>query len=59
MSAHQRTQQLRALKLILPLAGTDQEQMQLFMREANLLIKLKHPRIVEAHEIGIHRGQPY
>lgn len=56
---HLRTQQLRALKLILPLAGTDQEQLQLFLREANLLIQLKHPRIVEAQEIGMHRGQPY
>ena len=56
---HVRTQQLRALKLILPLAGTDQEQLQLFLREANLLIQLKHPRIVEAQAIGMHRGQPY
>ncbi len=56
---HVRTQQVRALKLILPLAGTDQEQLQLFLREANLLIQLKHPRIVEAEEIGMHRGQPY
>ncbi len=61
LARHVRTQVMRAIKLVLPVGNADQHhnQIQMFLREANLLLQLKHPRIVEAIELGIFNGRPY
>jgi serine/threonine protein kinase len=57
---HRRTRQQYALKLLRPdrATGTDDPR-QLFLREISVLTSLKHPRIVEAVEVGLHRDLPF
>ena len=45
-----------ALKLILPADAARPESLQMFLREASLLSRLRHRRIVECLEIGVHDG---
>jgi tRNA A-37 threonylcarbamoyl transferase component Bud32 len=51
------TQQRRAVKVLMTPATSDDRIMRLFLREANILSQLDHPRIVQFHEIGWREGQ--
>lgn len=48
-----------ALKTIVPSAETGGHAVPLFIREANVLSQLRHPRIVLFHEFGMAGGQLY
>ncbi|MEM0927057.1 MAG: FHA domain-containing serine/threonine-protein kinase, partial [Planctomycetota bacterium] len=57
---HRRSGKEVALKLIRADLAQTKKRIQLFVREASLLGQLKHPRIVEFHEFGIHEDRnPY
>ena len=51
------TSRIVALKELRTEAGRHERA--LFQREYHTLVLLKHPRIVEAYDYGIHRGAPY
>ena len=44
-----------ALKLIIPEFASNPMSMQMFVREANLLCQIRHPRVVEFFEMGMDR----
>src|SRR5882724_2069753 len=46
-----------ALKQLRPNAGRTERA--LFQREYHTLVLLKHPRIIEVYDYGIHEGAPY
>ena len=48
-----------ALKVIIPEAAVNDRAVSLFFREARVLSKLNHPRIVRFRETGLHLGQLY
>src|SRR5262245_3859709 len=48
-----------AIKTILPTVTVTTEAKQLFLREASIISRLRHRRIVECLEIGIHDDQLY
>src|SRR5205823_5693996 len=58
-ATHQPTGRAAAVKLIQPTAPSKLEAMKLFLREAMLLGKLRHPRIVEYLSHGLHEGQMF
>jgi len=58
-AVHRRTQVAYAVKLIRSELTISEKQVQLFLREAGVLIRLDHPRIVKAHEFGIEQGMPF
>jgi eukaryotic-like serine/threonine-protein kinase len=45
-----------ALKVIVPEPGASDKGVQTFLREASVLSRLNHPRIVRFHEVGMARG---
>lgn len=51
------TQRKVALKLITPAGPVSEHAMGLFVREASILAQLKHPRIIESVEFGLHDHQ--
>lgn len=53
------TKRVVAVKLVLPSRSAETSATQLFLREANILNQLKHPRIVEFLEVGIAGKQVY
>ncbi|MCA9051155.1 MAG: protein kinase, partial [Planctomycetaceae bacterium] len=48
-----------AVKLLSSTAVPDQEEIQQFIHETSVSVKLRHPRIVETLDFGIHEGMPY
>lgn len=48
-----------AIKLIRAGGKPSKKQLSLFLREGTLITRLKHPRIVEAYEMGYHDDQPF
>ncbi len=48
-----------AIKLIRAGGKPSKKQLSLFLREGALITRLKHPRIVEAYEMGSHEDQPF
>lgn len=56
---HRPTRREVALKLILPAAAAQPDGVQLFLREATILSQLRHGRIVQYLEIGLHEGRMY
>lgn len=56
---HKATQRSVAIKVMLPARVSDPSATQLFLREANILSQLKHPRIVEFYEFGMAAQQLY
>jgi serine/threonine-protein kinase len=48
-----------ALKVIIPESAVNDRAVGLFFREARVLSKLNHPRIVRFRETGLHLGQLY
>jgi serine/threonine protein kinase len=53
-----RNSEVLALKLLLPLDGTDEAQNR-FRREFRALSRLHHPNVLRVFESGIHRGRPW
>jgi len=53
------TGRIVALKLIHPQTVARDEALQHFVREASILTRLRHRRIVESLEFGLHQRQPY
>jgi tetratricopeptide (TPR) repeat protein len=54
-----RLKRLVALKLILDDRYADPQYLARFRREGEALAHLRHPHIVQIHEVGEHRGRPY
>src|SRR5262249_54360906 len=50
---------LVALKMILAAGHASPVHVLRFLREAELIAKLRHPNIVQVHEVGQHEGQPF
>ncbi len=48
-----------ALKMLKEAPGDRAQQMERFQREAATIARLKHPNIVQIHEIGEHHGLPF
>jgi WD40 repeat protein/tRNA A-37 threonylcarbamoyl transferase component Bud32 len=48
-----------ALKMLLHAEHADAQERQRFQVEARALARLKHPNIVQIHEVGEHQGQPF
>ena len=48
-----------AIKLIRASQGASEKMIQLFAREASILSKMNHPRIVRCLEFGFHEQQPF
>ncbi|WP_436717623.1 protein kinase [Roseiconus lacunae] len=58
-ASHRRSGEVFAIKLIRSDLSETDKRMQLFVREATVLTKLRHPRIVQALELGIQGRSPY
>ena len=50
---------LVALKMLLHADHASEEERLRFEREAQAIAKLKHPNIIEIHEVGEHDGKPF
>jgi serine/threonine-protein kinase len=50
---------LVALKMILAGSHVGPEEMARFLREAEMIGRLKHPHVVQVYEYGSHEGKPY
>jgi serine/threonine-protein kinase len=57
LARRQATEQVCAIKLILPESAASERAMNLFLREVSVLSQLDHPSIVRFHEMGMARGQ--
>ena len=56
---HRKTRQQVAIKLIRTASVSSDKMLQLFVREASVLLRLSHPRIVRSIEFGFQEQQPY
>ena len=48
-----------AIKALHPVFGEDQNFLARFQREARLVAKLEHPKIVPVYDYSEHEGRPY
>jgi hypothetical protein len=48
-----------ALKMLLPGAAPDPEELERFRSEAAAAAGLRHPHIVAVHQVGTHEGRPF
>ncbi|QDS93497.1 Serine/threonine-protein kinase PknB [Roseimaritima multifibrata] len=58
-ATHRRTGKVVAIKLIRSDLPQTDKRLRLFVREADVLTRLRHPRIVQAFEFGIEGSFPY
>ena len=56
---HLRLNRAVALKMLLTGAHASPEARERFLREAEAVAGLRHPNIVQVHDMGEHDGQPY
>jgi serine/threonine-protein kinase len=56
---HKATGESVAIKILCAPRSAEAAGLRLFVREASLMLQLKHPRIVEAREFGLHNNSPY
>jgi tetratricopeptide (TPR) repeat protein len=54
-----RPQRVVALKMIVAGRGVRQNRLDRFRGESEILARLRHPNIVQVHEVGEHDGRPY
>ncbi|EMI54223.1 FHA domain-containing serine/threonine-protein kinase [Rhodopirellula sallentina] len=59
LAEHRRTGAQVAIKLIRTDLATTDKHVRLFVREAGLITRMNHPRIVKAFEFGIDGSMPY
>ncbi|MFG0289266.1 MAG: protein kinase [Rhodopirellula sp. JB044] len=59
LAEHRRTKAQVAIKLIRTDVATTDKHVRLFVREAGLITRMDHPRIVKAFEFGIDGSMPY
>ncbi len=59
LARHPRTKEVVALKQMLPHYAADEQAVQRFLREMDLLRELNHPNIVRIIDAGEVSGQPY
>ncbi len=48
-----------ALKLLLEAGDTDPAMLERFRREAQATAQIRHPAMVQIHDLGSHQGKPY
>lgn len=48
-----------ALKLLLEAGDTDPNMLERFRREAQAAARIRHPAMVQIHDLGEHQGKPY
>jgi serine/threonine protein kinase/formylglycine-generating enzyme required for sulfatase activity len=48
-----------ALKLLLEAGDTDPKMLERFRREAQATARIRHPAMVQIHDLGSHQGKPY
>jgi serine/threonine protein kinase len=58
-SAHQKTGEMKAVKVLRNRYSNDMEMQERFMREAQTVIKLRHPNIVPIYEVKTDRNRTY
>lgn len=58
-AVHRVTKREAAVKLIVPKTAAADSALQLFLREVSILSQLRHRRIVELLEFGLHEKCPY
>ena len=56
---HVRLNRSVAVKTLLGGPDTDRANLKRFLREAEAVAALRHPNIVQVHEVGDHDGLPY
>lgn len=56
---HRKTGDIKAVKVLRQRYSTDLEQREQFLREARMVMKLRHPNIVPIHEVEEERGRIY
>ena len=57
--AHRKTVDTRAIKVLRSRYSNDEETRERFVREARMVMKLRHPNIVPIHEVDVDRGRSY
>jgi eukaryotic-like serine/threonine-protein kinase len=56
---HRKTGDIKAVKVLRNRYSTDLEQREQFLREARMVMKLRHPNIVPIHEVEEEKGRIY
>lgn len=56
---HRKTGDIKAVKVLRNRYSTDMEQREQFLREARMVMKLRHPNIVPIHEVEEEKGRIY
>lgn len=56
---HRRTGDVKAIKVLRNRYVNDEETQDSFVREARMVMKLRHPNIVPIHEVDVDRGRSY
>jgi serine/threonine protein kinase len=56
---HRKTGDIKAVKVLRNRYSTDTEQREQFLREARMVMKLRHPNIVPIHEVEEEKGRIY
>ncbi len=58
-ASHRLTGEIKAVKVLRQRYGSDMETREQFLREARMVMKLRHPNIVPIHEVEEDRGRIY
>ncbi|MCH2177415.1 MAG: protein kinase [Mariniblastus sp.] len=58
-AAHQKTGDIKAVKVLRNRYATDVDTRDRFMREARMVMRLRHPNIVPIHEVAEDRGRTF
>ena len=58
-AAHRKTGDIKAVKVLRNRYSSDHDTRERFLREARMVMKLRHPNIVPIHEVAEDRGRTY